>query len=204
MMMGCAVAALMRGKELPRPDHKPLLMVDECAALGRLEALETGMGMLREYTHTVLVFQDLGQLRAIYGHDRATSFMAASGCQVTFGVSDIRTAQDLADDIGRTTVLARSNGLSEGNLDLVRAQHQNGRSEAGRYLIDPAEIRRLDSRTCIILMQDQVPAPIRAGKVRYYDEFCWHGLHDPWRGPAEVLTLPPPPPRGPWDQSAVA
>lgn len=195
VMMGCAVAALMRGKHLPRPRHKPMLMIDECAALGRLDALERGMGLLREYCHTVLIWQDFGQLQATYG-DRARTFMAAAGCQVMFGVSDIETARDLADTVGQTTVLSRSDGLSEGNLDLIRAQLQAGRAESGRYLCDPAEIRRLPADRCLIFLQDQVPAPILARKVRYYKEWCWRGRWDRWRGPsATVRPFPPRPPR---------
>lgn len=200
VMMGCAVAALMRGKHLSRPRHKPLLMIDECAALGRLDALEKGMGLLREYAHTVLVWQDLGQLRATYG-ERARTFMAAAGCQVTFGVSDIETARDLADTVGQTTVLSRSDGLSEGNLDLIRAQLQAGRSESGRYLCDPSEIRRLPADRCLIFLQDQVAAPILARKVRYFEEWCWRGRWDRWRATATVTPLPAPPPPYPWTDS---
>lgn len=203
VMMGCAVAALMRGKHLPRlpGKPKPMLMIDECAALGRLEALEKGMGLLREYAHTVLIWQDLGQLRAIYG-ERARTFMAAAGCQVSFGVSDIETARDLADTVGQTTVLSRSDGLSEGNTDLIRAQLSAGRSESGRYLCDPSEIRRLPADRCLIFLQDQVPAPILARKVRYFEEWCWRGLWDRWRGGGTIVPMPAaPPPPAPWTDS---
>ena len=195
VMMGCAVAALMRGKHLPRPAHKPMLMIDECAALGRLDALEKAVGLLREYAHLVMIWQDLGQLQATYG-ERARTFMAAAGAQVTFGVSDIHTARDLADSIGRTTVLSHSDGASEGHLDLLPRSFSAGRSETGRFLLDPAEIRRLPADRCLIFLQDQVAAPIRAGKVRYYQERCWRGRWDRWRGPPTILPFPVPPPAG--------
>ena len=199
MMTGCALSALMRGKDLPRPPHRPMLMLDECRALGRLEALAKGMGLLREYCHTLLIWQDLGQLRELYGSTGEQSFTAAASCQVTFGVADTRTAQQLATDVGRTTVWSRSEGLSEGNFDLLRAQHQDGRSETGRDLKDPAEMRRLGPDECVIVMLGQVAAPILAGKVRYYTEGCWRGLYDPWRRNAQVLEFPdrdPPSPAG--------
>lgn len=190
VMTGCAVAALMRGKDRPRPEHKPMLLIDECKALGRLDALAKGMGMLREYCHTVLIWQDAGQLREVYGEDGATTFTAAAGAQVSFGVSDSKTAKALAEDVGRTTVYSHSHGTSAGNLDLVRAQLQGGVSETGRYLKDPGEIRRLDANSCIIILQDQVKAPILAKKVRYYQEWCWHGRYDSWRTPASVHPFP--------------
>lgn len=200
VMMGCALIALMRGKDLPRPQHKPMLILDECAALGRLEVLEKAMGLLREYAHTLLIWQDLGQLRALYG-ERARSFLANAGCQVTFGVSDLSTAKDLADTIGHTTVLSRSGGQSHSNTDILRANMQQGFSESGRYLRDAAEIRRLPENCCLIFMQRQVRWPILAKKVHYYKEWRWRGLWDRWRaqydaaGAPPPLLLPPPRPR---------
>lgn len=191
VMMGCAVDALMRGKDLPIPQHKPMLLIDEAKALGRLDILETEMGMLRAYCHTVIVWQDLGQLNELYGHDTARTFVSGSGAQVTFGVSDTKTAQDLATDIGRHTVMANSRGVAAGNMNLLQAQHQNGESEVGRDLLDHSEIRFMDPTKCVVFMPDQVSAPILATKVRYYTEWRWRGLHDPWRpSSAEVIPLP--------------
>lgn len=198
VMTGCALAALMRGKDMPRPEHKPMLLIDECKALGRLDALAKGMGMLREYAHVVHIWQDLGQLRETYSENGAQTFIAASGAQVTFGISDTKTAKEMADDVGRTTVYSRSHGFSEGNLDLVRAQLQDGISETGRHLLDPAEMRRIDPNKCIITLQDQVGAPILANKVKYYTEHCWKGLYDPWRSTATIFPFNPPP-RSPSD-----
>ena len=191
VMMGCALSALIRGKYYARPAHKPLLMIDECAALGRLELLEQGMGLLREYSHTVLIFQDVGQIRKRYGEDGARSIMSASGCQITFGVSDLDTARDIAEGVGRHTVLSRSEGVSEGNMDIVSAQLQRGRSETGRHLIDASEARRMGSRECIVFMQDQVSAPVRAKKVLYYNEKRrWGGQWDTWRAPTDPGVTP--------------
>lgn len=191
VMMGCAVAALMRSKDRPPPAHKPMLLIDEAKALGRLDILATGMGMLRAYCQTVIIFQDLGQLRALYGQETATTFIAGSGAQVMFGVSDTRTAREVAEGIGRQTVMSSSYGTAAGNLSLVWAQHQDGRSETGRDLLDAAEVRFMNPNQCIIMMPDQVGAPIRGTKVRYYKEWRWRGLYDAWRqAEGVVVTLP--------------
>jgi type IV secretion system protein VirD4 len=184
VMMGCAIVAMVRGKNLPRPRHKPLLLLDECAALGRPEAQEKGLGYLREYARTMLVFQDLGQLKSRYGEASARTFMAAAGCQVAFGVSDAETAHEIAENIGRTTVLSHSEGDAQAPDDILRHRHQTGVSEAGRYLVDPAEIRRLPADKAVIFLQDQVRAPVPATKVRYFREARWKGRFDTWRGPA--------------------
>jgi type IV secretion system protein VirD4 len=188
VMMGCAIVALVRGKDVPRPKYKPLLLLDECAALGRLEALEKGLGYLREYARPMLIFQDLGQLKRQYGEFGARTFMAAAACQVAFGVSDVETAREVAESIGLTTVMSRSEGASQTNTDLLRRLHQEGSAETARYLVDPAEIRwRLNDRA-IIFMRGQVRAPILANKVRYFRESRWKGRYDAWRVPAPTAT----------------
>jgi type IV secretion system protein VirD4 len=83
--------------------------------------LEKGLGCLREYARTMLVFQDLGQLKSRYGEAGARTFMAAAGCQVAFGVSDAETAHEIAESIGRTTVLSRSHGENRGSIPLGSA-----------------------------------------------------------------------------------
>ncbi len=84
-------------------------------------------------------------------------------------------------------------GLSEGNFDLIRAQLQAGRSESGRYLRDPA-IRRLPANRCLIFLQDQVPVPILARKVKYFEERCWRGRWDLWRAGGAIMPFRPPSP----------
>jgi type IV secretion system protein VirD4 len=189
VMMGCAITALVRGKGLPRPKHKPLLLLDECQNLGRLDALARGVGYLREYARTLLIFQDFGRMRALYGDDGANSFKAASGAQIVFGVNDYQTARDFADVIGQTTVPTRSAGQSQANTDMLRRQDQHGVSEAGRYLIDGAEIMRMPWRKALVRL-NTVRAPIYAGKVKYYRVWRWWGRYGVWRdrgnGPAPV------------------
>lgn len=194
VMMGCAITALVRGKGLARPKHKPLLLLDECQALGRLDALARGVGYLREYARVLLVFQDFGRMRALYGEEGADSFKAASGAQVIFGVNDYATARDYADVIGYTTIQTRSAGESQANTDVLRKQDQRGVSEAARYLIDPSEIMRLKQTRAIVRM-NTVRTPILATKVKYFKVWRWKGRHAAWRVGEVVPAAVPEPPR---------
>jgi type IV secretion system protein VirD4 len=181
MMMGCALAAAVRGKEYPTPKHKPLLLIDECPALGYLETLASGLGYLRAYAQTLLVFQDLGQLKRIYGHHGARSFMAASGCQVAFNVNDNETARELAESIGMTTVLSRSES-TQANPTLISQRQHEGLAESKRYLLDPSEVRRIPKNKCLVLLSG-LP-PLLARKVRHYRTRRWKGRWDTWRATA--------------------
>ena len=183
LMMGCALAAAVRGKEFPERIHKPLLLIDECPALGYLEALASGLGYLRAYAQPLLVFQDLGQLRRIYGEQGARTFMAASGCQVAFNVNDNETARELAESIGMTTVLSKSE--STGSF-----QSRESHSESKRYLMDPSEVRRMPPHRCLVLLSG-LP-PLLARKVRHYRERRWKGRWDTWPStapPASALAV---------------
>jgi type IV secretion system protein VirD4 len=184
MMMGCALAAAVRGKDYPTRQHKPLLLIDECPALGYLEALASGLGYLRAYAQVLMVFQDLGQLKRIYGEHGARSFMSAAGCQVAFNVNDNDTARDLADSIGMTTVLSK--GETASTRKLLRTPQSDSKSETRRYLMDPSEVRRIPSHRCIVLLSG-LP-PLLARKVRHYLVGHWKDRWDTWRATVPVAS----------------
>ncbi|HEY0329881.1 MAG TPA: type IV secretory system conjugative DNA transfer family protein [Rhodopseudomonas sp.] len=190
-IIGCAIYAMTRQKQ-HLPPIKTLFLLDEAAALGRIQPIEDGVGYLAAYMNMIMVWQDLDQLERTYS--RARSIIANAGCKVAFNVSDIDTARMLADSIGHATILSHSAGRSQANVDVVRHNLSEGVSEAPRYLLDPAEIMRLPDRRALILMPRQVTYPILATKVRYWLERQWRGLWDPWRVPlpdAEALTADP-------------
>lgn len=91
VMMGCALMAMTRAKTEVPPKIPTLLLLDEAAAMGRIEPLETGVGYLAAYARLILVFQDLNQLRRTY--PKAESMAANAGCKVAFGVNDTETAK---------------------------------------------------------------------------------------------------------------
>lgn len=177
-IIGCALIAMTRQKRnVPR--IKTLLLLDEAAALGRLQPIEDGVGYLAAYMKMIMVWQDLDQLERTYS--RARSIVANAGCKVAFNVSDIQTARVLADSIGFTTILSHSAGRSQRNVDVVRHNLSEGVSEAARYLLDPAEIMRLPDHRALILMPRQLAYPVLARKIRYWLESCWKGMWDTWR-----------------------
>ncbi|TBG08423.1 type IV secretory system conjugative DNA transfer family protein [Rhizobium leguminosarum] len=169
VMMGCALIAMTRGKEEAPPRYPTLLLLDEAAAMGRIEPLETGVGYLASYARMILVFQDLNQLRRTY--PKADSIIANANCKVAFGVNDVASAKDLADAIGKTTVFNRDG------------------TEVSRYLLDPAEVTRLSPRKAVIFFSGAVKFPVLAGKVRYFKVWRWRGKWDRWR-PRAAKVIP--------------
>ena len=80
-----------------------LFLLDEFAALGRLEAVERAMGLMAGYGLQLWpILQDMSQLRDLYG-ERAGTFIANAGVQQVFGVNDFETAKWLSQMIGQET-----------------------------------------------------------------------------------------------------
>lgn len=187
VMTGLALNGVLRaGRVCPPPAERPLFLLDEAAALGYLEPLEKGMGYLRAYARAMLIFQDLGQLEAIY--PKARSLMANAATLVAFGINDMATATMLSERIGATTVVARSESVSQESRDLVGGRVQEGFAEARRALIDPSEIMRLGIDEVLVFMGRLVPAPIRARRAMYFSERRFTGRWDRWRASSAVVA----------------
>ena len=139
---------------LPEPPAKPVLfLLDECAALGRMPPLERAVGLMAGYGMQVwTIFQDLHQLRAIYGKAAGT-FLSNAGIVQAFNVNDLETARWISSMLGADTeVYGGGPGRDE--------------SRVARPLLTPDEVLNLPAEGALLLPQEG--RPILARKVRYY------------------------------------
>ena len=129
----------------------------------------------------LLVFQDLTQLRRTY--PKAESFLANAGTLAFFNINDVATAEEVSKALGNRTVMSRSSGQSQGNLDLVRAQQNTGLSESSYPLVDPAELLRLPRHKLVVFMRgSHAPRfPVLATKIDYRALWRFRGRWDVWR-----------------------
>lgn len=180
VMQGCALLATTRAAKMQEPPkHPTLFMLDEAAALGHLEPVETAAGYIAAYAKMVLVFQDLDQLEKTY--PKARSIIANAGCLVAFGINDFQTAELLSRNLGHQTVTTSSSGHSQAWDEVVATRHNAGQGSTGRALLDASEILRLPSHQCLVFMRDVVRHPILATKIRYWQERMFKGQFDAWR-----------------------
>lgn len=140
---------------------------------------------LGAYARAVIIFQDLGQLQAVYRKWR--SLIANASCQVFFGVNDQDTAELVSTMLGDRTVEVRSSGVSAGASTVLAHGQNAGVGEAGRRLLQPAEILRMGRQEALIFMRG-LPHPIRALRLMYFAERVFDGLWDRWRSDA-VMPL---------------
>lgn len=178
VMVGLALHAVARVGKTGVAVDRPLFLLDEAAALGHIPELEEGMGHLRAYARAVIIFQDLGQLRATYR--KWQSLLANAGCQVFFGVNDQDTAELVSTMLGDRTVEVRSVGVNTGAGTVLAHQQNAGMGEAGRRLMQASEILRMGREEALVFVRG-LPHPIRCRRLEYFREGMFAGMWDLWR-----------------------
>jgi len=163
-----------------RPAAPVLFLLDEFAALGRLEAVERAFGLMAGYGLQLWpILQDKHQLWSVYG-ERAGTFLSNAGLIQIFNVADVETASWVSKSIGATTVSYQTSGTSVSKspgrflLDQTTKGISTSAHLTRRDLLTPDEVMRLDNGLEILLPQGQ--APVIARKVRYYADAEFQAL----------------------------
>jgi type IV secretion system protein VirD4 len=148
-----------------------LFLLDEFAALGRLEAVERAMGLMAGYGLQLWpILQDMSQLKDRYG-ERAGTFIANAGVQQVFGVNDFETAKWLSQMIGQETAGFQTDSFKPGDGPSF------SNNLTGRDLLTPDEIMQLPPDRQLLRVQGQATAI--AQKLRYYADPEFAGLFTP-------------------------
>ena len=148
-----------------------LFLLDEFAALGRLEAVERAMGLMAGYGLQLWpILQDMSQLRDLYG-DRANTFIANAGVQQIFGVNDLETAKWLSQMIGQETAGFQTDSFKPGDGPSF------SNNLTGRDLLTPDEIMQMPPDIQLLRIQGQPSA--LAQKLRFYADPEFRGLFVP-------------------------
>jgi len=146
-----------------------LFLLDEFAALGRLEAVERAMGLMAGYGLQLWpILQDMSQLRDLYGA-RANTFVANAGVLQCFGVNDFETAKWLSQSMGKETIGYQTESHRPGDI-ATTTQHI-----AARDLMTPDEIMQIDPSVQLLRVQGK--PVIIARKLRYFADREFDGLY---------------------------
>lgn len=161
-----AEAAQAGSERLKQP---ALFLLDEFAALGRLEAVERAMGLMAGYGLQLWpILQDMSQLKDLYGA-RANTFVANAGVLQTFGVNDFETAKWLSQMIGRETTGYQTESHKPGDAP------STSYNVTARDLMTPDEIMQIPPHVQLLRVQGK-PVMI-ARKLRYFADREFDGLH---------------------------
>mgnify|MGYP002780481383 FL=1 len=168
--------------EMARSSAKPprpvLFLLDEFAALGRLQPIERAMGLMAGYGLQLWpILQDIHQLRSLYGTSAGT-FLSNAGVLQAFGVNDYDTADMLSKTMGRETIAYETDGQSEKDVMLQDKGRTISTTQhlAARNLMDPNEIMKLAPDTLLLMRVGENPLIVR--KLRYFADKEFAGMFD--------------------------
>jgi type IV secretion system protein VirD4 len=172
-LVGAMLNAIYERQGAGRP--RTLFLLDEIAKLGRMGELSTAMFDGRKYGVSVLgLWQNIGQLRDLYGRELAIGWLGASQYIQFFGVGDVETAQLVEKLCGSYTAIERS--VSQRGLGLDRRDRNQSRRQVARALIRADEVLAL-SRDRAVVFNKGLP-PIRCTLARYYEHPALRALGD--------------------------
>ena len=184
LMVGLALALMER--EPARPALPVLFLMDEFAALGKMEVIETAAGLMAGYGVKLWpILQDLTQLKRHYRESWET-FLGNAGLHQFFGNTDLTTLEHVSRRLGKTHVLS----VTESENERAGQGGQGVSTKADTApLLNPDEVEYFFARERqkqMVLIPGQMPWAL--GRLSYEDPF-FHGKRD-WH---ESLGRPMPP-----------
>ncbi len=147
--------------------HKLLMMLDEFPALGRLDFFETALAFMAGYgVRAFLIAQSLNQIEKAYGEHNA--ILDNCHVRVAFATNDERTAKRISDALGVATEQRAMRNYAGHRLAPWLAHVMVSRQETARPLLTQGEVMQLPPAEELVLVSGM--APIRARKLRYYED----------------------------------
>lgn len=141
----------------PSFERRIWFLVDELASLHRLGSLHLLLSQGRKYgVCTVTAFQDIHQLRAIYGRDESEALLAMYNTNICYRTKCPDTAQWMSKLIGQREIIEKREGFSYGANDIrdgVSVQQERRREP----LILDAQFQNLNDCEAYMLLPENTP-----------------------------------------------
>jgi type IV secretion system protein VirD4 len=158
---------LTESLDTDRRRQKLLLMLDEFAALGRLDFFESQLAFMAGYgIRSFLITQSLNQLERAYGPNHA--ILDNCHIRIAFSTNDERTAKRVSDALGTATEMRAMKNYAGHRLSPWLGHLMVSRQETSRPLLTPGEVMQLSPNAAIVMVSGL--RPVRARKVRYYED----------------------------------
>ena len=165
--IGRRLTERLEGDPGKRRKHQLLMMLDEFPALGRLDFFETALAFMAGYgIRAYLIAQSLNQISKAYGENNA--ILDNCHVRIAFSSNDERTAKRISDALGTATELRAQRNYAGHRLAPWLSHVMISRQETARPLLTPGEVMQLPPADELVLVSGL--APIRAKKLRYYED----------------------------------
>jgi type IV secretion system protein VirD4 len=155
----------------PQLKHQVMMLLDEFTALGRIPIIAEAISYLPGYNvRVVLVIQTPAQLREVYGIHNAETMIKSLAARIVFAPKDFADAREISDELGFTTVRARSVSKPLGAALDRRGSRSKSQtvSQQRRALLLPQEVKELGTEEAIVFYEGL--RPIRCRKIRYFSD----------------------------------
>jgi type IV secretion system protein VirD4 len=165
----------LQTRELPERNpalrYQVMMLLDEFTALGRIPIIAEAISYLPGYNvRVVLVIQTPAQLREVYGSHNSEVMLKSLAARIVFAPKDYPDAREISDELGFTTVKART--LSRPASFSFEGRGRRSRSlsisEQRRALLLPQEVKELGTEEAIVFYEGL--RPIRCRKIRYFSD----------------------------------
>ena len=145
--------------------HQCLLLMDEFAAMGKVDIIQKGVAYIAGYNIRLLtIFQNMSQLNQIYTKDGARSLSTNFECQIIYPPRDQEDAKEYSEIIGYETFKSSSFSRNRGGM----TNSSTSISDQKRHVMLPQELTTMPTTECIISMTGI--SPILAKKIVYYQD----------------------------------
>src|SRR5215813_6691655 len=178
---------LTESLDTDRRRQKLLLMLDEFAALGRLDFFESQLAFMAGYgIRSFLITQSLNQLERAYGPNHA--ILDNCHIRIAFSTNDERTAKRVSDALGTATEMRAMKNYAGHRLSPWLGHLMVSRQETSRPLLTSGEVMQLSPSEEIVMISGV--HPVRARKVRYYEDaqFQSRVLRPPGNVPVNLVA----------------
>lgn len=161
------------------PERAPLpvlLLLDEFFSLGYLAAIENAMALAAGYgVQLWTIFQDLNQLKDMYG-GRWETFLANAGLLQVTSPNDMTTVNYFSERCGKRTAAILNESFQSGSGSTTSTSRSY--SEIGIPLYSTEELFNLDPRGALIFLSN-LHDPVFAQRWPYYEIPAYAGRYDP-------------------------
>lgn len=165
--IGRVLTERLEGDPTKKRKHQLLMMLDEFPALGRLDFFESALAFLAGYgVRAYLIAQSLNQISKAYGENNA--ILDNCHVRISFSSNDERTAKRISDALGTATELRAQRNYAGHRLAPWLSHVMVSRQETARPLLTPGEVMQLPPADELVMVSGL--APIRAKKLRYYED----------------------------------
>jgi type IV secretion system protein VirD4 len=156
-------------RELPENNHtlkhQVLILADEFTAMGKVTILSKAISYIAGYGLRMLpIIQSPAQLREVYGHDATENFMENHALHIVFAPKNIKTAEEISKTIGTQTIKTTSRTKQL----LGKASLSESRSDYGRSLLLPQEVKTIGQDKALIFLENC--PPIVCDKIKWFKD----------------------------------